>query len=129
MTEITLEYRKHVRTTWLWVGSFALLILVGEAGFNLVERALGRYLVWHNTGREKIGRSWQEDQNRLVANTNLEKITQVRREQLSLIAGISKFEDLVYFTAASARTELPPEHSTPIIPSCIKPLCRTIRSR
>lgn len=125
MSEITLEYRKHVRTTWLWVGSFALLILVGEAGFNLVERALGRYLVWHNTGREKIGRSWQEDQNRLVANTNLEKITQVRREQLSLIAGISKFEELVNFTAASARTELPPEQFGFIyreLPAIFRPL-------
>jgi hypothetical protein len=60
-----------------------------------------------------------------VANTNLEKITQVRREQLCLIAGISKFEELVNYTASSERTELPPEQFGLIyreLPAIFRPL-------
>lgn len=125
MAELSQDYRKLVRTPWLWLGALALLFVIGELGFNIVEAAIGRYLVWHNPGREKIGRSWQEDQNRLLANTNLERLTQVRREQLSLIAGISKFEELVNFTASNARTELPPEQFGLIyreLPALFRPL-------
>ncbi|MDZ7266388.1 MAG: hypothetical protein ONB48_04065 [candidate division KSB1 bacterium] len=125
MAEFLREYRRLVRTPRLWLAAIALLLVIGELSCNIVEAAIGRYLVWHNPGREKIGRSWQEEQNRLLANTNLERLTQVRREQLSLIAGLSKFEELVNFTAANARTELPPEQFGLIyreLPALFRPL-------
>ncbi|MEK7727920.1 MAG: hypothetical protein AAB354_05860 [candidate division KSB1 bacterium] len=109
MSSLRSEYRRFVRQPYLWIGAALLLLLVAEMSFDLIEHALGRYMVWHNPGREKIGRSWKEGENRLLASTQLEQITRETRERNSAMASITTFSDLVDFLNANGRAVLAPE--------------------
>ena len=109
MPDIRSEYRHFKRWQTRFIMAAMVSFLVAEGMFDIVERALGRYLVWQNTGRERIGRTWQEGENRLTANTQLEQITRTVRERLSAVEGISDFEELVEFVNSQSRVVLTPE--------------------
>ena len=109
MSSLRSEYHRFARKPYLWIGAIALLVLIAEMSFDLIEHALGRYMVWHNPGREKIGRSWKEGENRLLASTQLEQITRETRERNTAMASITTFSDLVDFVNVNGRAMLSPE--------------------
>jgi len=90
-----------------------------------VEQAAGRYLVWQNPVRQKIGRSWQEDRGRLVASTRLEKLTRDVRQRMSAVESISSFDELVSYTESNSTILLPPAQFSLIyneLPEIFQPL-------
>ncbi len=109
MSSLRSEYRRFVHKPYLWIGAVLLLLLVAEMSFDIIEHALGRYMVWHNPGREKIGRSWKEGENRLLASTQLEQITRDVRQRNTAMASITTFSDLLDFLNANGRAVLAPE--------------------
>ncbi len=109
MPSLRSEYRRFARKPYIWIGAAVLLLLAAEMAFDVVEHALGRYMVWHNPGREKLGRSWKEGENRLVASTQLEQITRETRERNSAMASITSIGELLDFLNANGRAVLPPE--------------------
>lgn len=109
MSSIRSEYRRFLRKPYLWIGAIVLLLLVAEMVFDIVERTLGQYMVWHNPGREKVGRSWKEGENRLIASTQLEQITRDVRERNTAMASITTMHDLLDFLNANGRAVLSPE--------------------
>lgn len=109
MSSLRSEYRRFAGKPYLWVGAIVLLLLIAEMSFDIIEHALGRYMVWHNPGREKIGRSWKEGENRLLASTQLEQITRETRERNSAMASITTFGELVDFLNVNGRAMLGPE--------------------
>lgn len=109
MSSIRSEYRRFALKPYLWIGAGVLLLLAAEMAFDVVEHALGRYMVWQNAGREKVGRSWKEGENRLLASTQLEQITRDVRERNSAMASITTMSDLLDFLNANGRAVLSPE--------------------
>ncbi len=109
MSSLRSEYRRFASKPYLWIGAVVLLVLIAEMSFDILEHALGRYMVWHNPGREKIGRSWKEGENRLLASTQLEQITRDVRERNSAMASITTFSELYDFVNVNGRAVLSPE--------------------
>jgi hypothetical protein len=107
MPEILAAYQKLVRRQYLVAAAIVGLVLFGEMAFDVVERAIGRYLVWQNSGREKIGRSWEQDQQRLTAGVRLESVTRERRRQALELESISNFDELVQYVETNQQTIFP----------------------
>ncbi len=107
MSEFLTAYRRTVRKQHLWIAAIFAAIVAGEMAFDLVERAIGKYLVWQNPSREKIGRSWEEEQQRLAAGVRLESVTRERRRQVLELESISNFEELVQYVETNQQAVLP----------------------
>ncbi|MDZ7359958.1 MAG: hypothetical protein ONB46_04425 [candidate division KSB1 bacterium] len=125
MSEILATYQKHVRRQHVWVGLLIAVVLTGEMAFDIVERAIGRYLVWQNAGREKIGRSWEQAQQRGTAGVQLESVTRERRRQALELESISNFEELVQYVETNQQTMVPPSQFLQIyhqLPYFLQPL-------
>lgn len=125
MSSLRSEYLRFIRKPYLWIGAAVLLVLAAEMAFDLVEHALGRYMVWHNPRREKVGRSWKEGENRLLASTQLEQITRDVRERNTAMASITTFGDLLDFLNTNGRAVLAPEQFGVIyqnLPEFFRPL-------
>lgn len=109
MSAFQAQYRRFARKPlYLAAAAFALLF-AAEIAFNLVERALGHYLVWQNAGRPKIGRTWQEGENRLAAHTRVEEITRTMRERVRALSSITTFDELSAFLNVNPSITLAPE--------------------
>jgi hypothetical protein len=125
MSEILATYQKVVRRQYLLIGLILGLVLIGEMAFDIVERAIGRYLVWQNAGREKIGRSWEQAQQRGTAGVQLESVTRERRRQALALESISNFEELVQYVETNQQTIVPPSQFLQIyhqLPYFLQPL-------
>lgn len=109
MSEIQFEYLRFTRKPLLIAGAVIALLLVAEAAFNIVERAIGQYLVWQNSGRPKIGRTWQEGEHRLAAHTKVEEITRTLRERVRALSSITTFDELIAFLNVNPSITLSPE--------------------
>ncbi|MGH7497084.1 MAG: hypothetical protein ACREOO_32440 [bacterium] len=109
MSEIQAEYLRFTRKPLFIAGAVIALVLVAEVAFNIVERAIGHYLVWQNSGRPKIGRTWQEGENRLAAHTKVEEITRTMRERVRALSGITTFDELIAFLSVNPSITLSPE--------------------
>jgi hypothetical protein len=107
MSESLAAYRKTVRRQYFGLGALAALLLGGEIFFDVFEHAVGQYLVWQNSGRQKIGRSWEQEQQRLTAGVSLESVYRERRRQILELESISNFEELVQFVETNQQTVLP----------------------
>jgi len=101
------EYKRLARKPYVMVGAALVVLLAAEVGWHVAERSIGKYLLWQNPGREKIGRSWQEDQNRLAAHTRLEQITRDQRERVTELEGIATFTELAAYLRTNPRLVLP----------------------
>ena len=124
MNDIRVEYRRFARRPLWWIGSLLALFFIAELGFDVTERAIGQYLYWHNPGRQRIGRSWQEDQNRLLANSRLETLTRDSRARESALEGVTDFAALVDYAQSSPRLVLPPAQFSKIynaVPEIFRP--------
>jgi len=125
MSEILAAYQKLVRRQYLIAGVIVGLLLLGEMAFDVVERGIGEYLVWQNSGREKIGRSWEQEQQRGTAGIQLESVTRERRRQVLELESISNFEELVQYAETNQQTILPPSQFLQIyhqLPYFLQPL-------
>ena len=109
MSETLREYRRFTRKPLLVAGAVLAFLSAAEVGFNIVERAIGHYLVWQNSGRPKIGRTWQEGENRLVAHTKVEEITRTMRERVRALSSITTFDELMAFLNVNPGITLSPE--------------------
>ncbi len=125
MSPIHSEYRRFTRRPLWFAGAVVVLLLLAEMAFNIVERALGHYLVWQNGGRPKIGRTWQEGESRLAANTKVEEITRSMRERVRALSSITNFDELLAFLNANPSVTLSPEQFGVIyqgLPEFFRPL-------
>ncbi len=125
MSELLAAYQKLVRRQYVWVGLMIAAVLAGEMAFDIVERAIGRYLVWQNAGREKIGRSWEQAQQRGTAGVQLESVTRERRRQALELESITNFEELVQYVETNQQSILPPSQFLQIyhqLPYFLQPL-------
>jgi len=88
MSDLHIAYRRLLRRQdAVWILA-ALVVVVAELGFDVIERGIGRYLVWQNSGRQRIGRSWEAAQSRAVAGTRLEQAQQEIRQRLGTQATV-----------------------------------------
>jgi hypothetical protein len=101
------EYKKFVVAQNRWWIIAAILLIAGELFFGVAERAIGRYLVWHNSGREKIGRSWEAAESRAQADTRLEQAQQEIRQRSGNLASLENFDQLLQFVQSNQRALLP----------------------
>ena len=108
MSEILATYQKIVRRQYLIVGALVALLVAAEMTFDVAERALGQYLVWQNAGRQKIGRSWEDEQRRLSAGVSLESVQRQRRQRTLEVESISNFEELVQYAETNQQAVLSP---------------------
>ncbi|MDZ7290550.1 MAG: hypothetical protein ONB44_02805 [candidate division KSB1 bacterium] len=125
MSEILAGYRSAIRKQYVWIAIFFALVLVGEMTFDVVERAIGKYLVWQNPSREKIGRSWEAEQQRLAAGVRLENVTRELRRQTMELESISNLEELVQYVETNQHALLPPSQFLQIyrqLPYFLQPL-------
>jgi len=125
MSEFLATYQKFVRRQYVVIGAVLGLALLGEMLFDMTERAIGRYLVWQNAGREKIGRSWEQAQQRGAAGVQLESVTRERRRQALELESITNFDELVQYIETNQQTVLPPSQFLQIyhqLPYFLQPL-------
>jgi hypothetical protein len=125
MSEILAAYQKLVWRQYLVAVVIAGLVLFGEMAFDVVEHAVGRYLVWQNAGREKFGRSWDQAQQRGTAGVQLESVTRERRRQALEVESISNFEELMQYVETNQQAILPPSQFLQIyhqLPYFLQPL-------
>jgi hypothetical protein len=125
MSEVRAAYNRFMRKQYLWMGIFFAIVLAGEMAFDVVERAVGKYLVWQNASREKIGRSWEQAQQRGIAGVQLESVTRKRRDQALELESISNFEELVQYVETNQQTVLPPSQFLQVyhqLPYFLQPL-------
>lgn len=118
-------YQKWNRRLWGAALLVAVLFGVIEWHYNIVERGLGRYLVWKNAGREKFGPQWEKSNNRLLAGTRLEHITSQLRESERQLETIRSFDGLLQLLAHEQQKVLPPAQFERIyssLPFYLKPL-------
>lgn len=76
--------------------------------FGVAERAIGKYLSWQNPGRQKIGRSWEAEQQRITAGVRLESVTRELRRQTTALESISNFDDLAQYVETNQQALLSP---------------------
>lgn len=125
MTEFRSTYQQLIRRQYLWVGVIFALVLAGEMAFDVVERAAGKYLVWQNASREKIGRSWEQEPKRIAADSLLANLTRKRRSQTLEIESISNLEELIQYVETNQQALLPPSQFLQIyrqLPYFLQPL-------
>ncbi len=125
MSEFRTAYQKIVRQQYLWIGVIFALVLIGEMAFDVVERAIGTYLVWQNASHEKIGRSWEQEPKQIVADSLLANLTRKRRSQALEIESISNLEELVQYVETNQQAILPPAQFLQIyrqLPYFLQPL-------
>ncbi len=125
MSEILAAYQKLVYRHYLLAGLIIGLVVLGEMAFDIVERAVGQYLVWQNAGREKTGRSWEQAQQRGAASVQLENVTRERRQQALELESISNLEELVQYVETNQQTILSPAQFLQIyhlLPYFLQPL-------
>jgi len=91
MSDLLRDYKKLVAAQNRWWIITAVLLLAGELFFGVAERAIGRYLVWQNAGREKVGRSWEAAGSRAQADTRLEQAQQEIRQRSGNLASLENF--------------------------------------
>ncbi|MFQ5631990.1 MAG: hypothetical protein ACE5I1_24735, partial [bacterium] len=102
-------YRKWNRRNW-FVAILALAVLfVLEWQFFFIERAIGRYLVWNNLGREQLGPQWEKANSRLAAGSRLENVAFERREAERKLGNLHTFGQVLDFMADQQQFELAPE--------------------
>ncbi len=125
MSETQSEYLRFVRKPLYLAAGVMVLLLAAETAFNLVERAIGHYLVRQNSGRPKVGRTWQEGENRLVAHTKVEEITRTMRERVRALSSITTFDELIAFLNVNPSITLAPEQFSVVyhsLPEFFRPL-------
>jgi len=125
MSDSLLNYQKLVHRHYLLAGLIIGLVVLGEMAFDIVERTMGRYLVWQNAGREKTGRSWEQAQQRGAASVQLENVTRERRQQTLELESISNLEELAQYVETNQQTILPPAQFLQIyhqLPYFLQPL-------
>jgi hypothetical protein len=119
------DYKKLVAAQNRWWIIAAVLLLAGELFFGIAERAIGRYLVWQNAGREKIGRSWEAAESRAQADTRLEQAQQEIRQRSGNLASLEDFDQLLQFVQTHQRALLPLSQFAAIyrtVPEVFQPL-------
>lgn len=120
-----LEFRRWNRPYWYGAIAALLLIVVFEWQTYFVERAIGRYLVWQNEGREKIGRRWKIEEQQLLAGTRLEKLSRELRAREKQLNKIATFKQLLRSVLNKEQQSLPPAGFTRIyqtLPGFFQPL-------
>ncbi len=125
MSELLQDYKRLVRAQNRWWVIAAVLLIGGELFFGIAERAIGRYLVWQNGGREKIGRSWEAAESRVQADTRLEQAQQEIRQRSGNMASLEDFDQLLQFVQTNQRALLPLSQFAPIyrtVPEVFRPL-------
>jgi len=125
MSGLVHDYKKFVRGQNLWWMIAAVLLIGGELFFDIAERAIGRYLVWQNAGRQKIGRSWEAVESRAVAGSRLEQTQQEIRQRSGNLASLDDFDQLLQFVQSNQRAVLPLSQFAAIyrtVPEIFQPL-------
>ncbi|MGH7596319.1 MAG: hypothetical protein ACREOI_08195 [bacterium] len=125
MSEVRTVYKRIIRKQYVWVSIIFASVLAGEMAFDVVERAAGKYLVWQNVGREKIGRSWEQEPKRIAADSLLATLTRKRRSQTLEIESISNLEELIQYVETNQQAQLPPSQFLQIyrqLPYFLQPL-------
>lgn len=107
MSEIRDAYRKLVRRQYRGWFFAAAAVLVAELSFDVVERGIGRYLLWHNSDRQKVGRSWEAAQSRLLAGTRLEEAQQAVRQRANALEDLTNLDRLLQFVRLNQQAILP----------------------
>lgn len=107
MSEIRDGYKKLVRRQYRWWLIAALVLFLAELSHGLIEHGIGRFLVWQNAGRQKIGRSWEAVHSRLLAGSLLEKAQQEVRRRTSALESLRDFGQLLEFLRANQQAILP----------------------
>jgi hypothetical protein len=125
MSEFKTAYKRSISRQYLWLGLILMLALICEMTFDMAERVIGQYLTWQNQGRQKIGRSWEDEQQRIAAGVRLESVTRERRRQAMELESISNFEDLVQYVETNQQALLLPSQFLQIyrqLPEFFQPL-------
>lgn len=125
MSEVRTIYNRIIRKQYVWVGIILATVLAGEMAFDVVERAIGKYLVWQNASREKIGRSWEQEPKRIAADSLLADLTRKRRNQTLEIESIFNLEELIQYVETNRQALLPPSQFLQIyrqLPYFLQPL-------
>jgi hypothetical protein len=125
MSDFLATYKKTMRRQYVWIGALLALALIGEMAFDLVERAVGKYLIWQNASRSKTGRSWEQEQQRSAAGVRLENVFRERRRQALELESISNLEELVQYVETNQQAALPPAQFLQIyreLPYFLQPL-------
>jgi hypothetical protein len=125
MSDFLSTYKKTVRRQYVWIGATFALVLAGELTLDIVERAIGKYLIWQNASRSKIGRSWEQEQQRSAAGVSLENVFRQRRRQALELESIFNLEELVQYVETNQQAVLPPSQFLQIyrdLPYFLQPL-------
>lgn len=125
MSKLLQNYQRLVRAQNRWWIIAAVLLIGGELFFGVAERAIGRYLVWQNAGRQKIGRSWEAAESRAQAGTRLEQTQQEIRQRSGNLSSLEEFDQLLQFVQSNQRAVLPLSQFAAIyrtVPEIFQPL-------
>lgn len=69
--------------------------VVMEFRVNYVERAIGRYLTWHNADRQEAGQIWETVTKSEEVQQQLDDLVQDRRAQVSLDEQVASLAELI----------------------------------
>jgi len=103
----------------------AAVLLLAELAFGIIERGIGRYLVWQNVGRQKIGRSWEAAQSRLLASTRVDSAQHEIRQRTGNLAALTDFDLLLQYLRANEQVLVPLSQFVAIyrgVPEIFQPL-------
>ncbi len=107
MSKLLESYRTLIWRQYRWWIAGLVALCFAELFAGIVEKGLGRYLVWQNPGRQAIGRSWEAAQSRLLADTRVEAAQQEQRRRSGNLASLTDFEQLLNYLRTHQQALLP----------------------
>ena len=80
-------------------GLFTLLLFAaavgGEFRYNYVEKAIGRYLTWHNSGRQASGQIWESVSVSEDVQKQLDDLVRTKREESAVETPVNTLDGLI----------------------------------
>jgi hypothetical protein len=80
-------------------GLFTILLfaaaLGGEFRYNYVENAIGRYLAWHNSGRQASGQIWESVSVSEDVQKQLDDLVRTRRQETAVETPVGSLDELI----------------------------------
>lgn len=80
-------------------GLFTFLLFAATVGvefrYNYVENAIGRYLAWHNSGRQASGQIWESVSVSEDVQKKLDDLVRTRRQETAVETPVASLDELI----------------------------------
>jgi len=80
-------------------GLFTILLTAaavgGEFRYNYLEKAIGRYLAWHNSGRQASGQIWESVSVSEDVQKQLDDLVRTKREETAVETPVASLDGLI----------------------------------